>query len=100
MLPDQENVKDDANAKYINDGLVDRFLLVIHDDFGGHKARSATFSKDHIFLMLEGGQSIVNKFKPLLSIILVERPLVLEKNVLRLDITMHNVFSVQIFESL
>jgi hypothetical protein len=89
-----------SHTEDIHCSLVDRLLLIIGDDFGGHKAGCSTFGEDDGLLMLIGSQSIVHNFESLVAVALIQTVLVLKEDVLRLDVAVHDVLGLHVLNPL
>jgi hypothetical protein len=83
-------VQNNSHTKSINIQVVNLVLFVVGDDLWGHVAWRSTFGENDGGFVVEGRQAVVDYFEAALSIVLIERVLFFEENVLRLDVPVHN----------
>jgi len=86
-----------SNTKSVYIELINSLFLIICNDLWGNKTRSTTFRKDNIFLVLVSCKPIINYFQSLSCLVLIQTVFLLKQNILRLYISMHDSFSLQIF---
>lgn len=60
---------DDADAKGIDIELINGLLFIVGDDLRGNEAWGSAFREDNVFLVVEGGKSVVDYFEAVDSII-------------------------------
>ena len=93
-------MQNDSHTEYVNINFVNWLLFIVQDDFGRYKPWGTTLCENDGLLMLKGRQSIINNFQSFSCITFFKSVLGLKQNVLRFDITMHDVSIGEVLDSL